>query len=97
MSRTLTSPRRQASSRTCRSSFPSASRATSLGRRNPRRRNLGGFIVAYCRTGLADNQDVVNRDLAPALFSCAALFLGSRFLPGRPLFRRRQRGSWTRL
>src|SRR5712691_12067644 len=45
MSRTLTSPRCQAWSRTCRSSLPSASDATSLGRRNPRRRNRGAFMA----------------------------------------------------
>src|SRR5436853_4301475 len=45
MSRTLTSPRSHASSSTWRSSFPSASEATSLGRRNPRKRNRGAFMV----------------------------------------------------
>src|SRR5436189_6420269 len=44
MSRTLTSPCRQAWSRTSRSSLPSASEATSLGRRNPRKKNRGAFM-----------------------------------------------------
>src|SRR4029078_4420244 len=37
--------RAQVSSSTCRSSFPSASEATSLGRRNPRRKNRGESII----------------------------------------------------
>src|SRR6266496_4274708 len=50
MSRTLTSPRRQVSSRTSRSKLPSPRRAISLGRRKPRNKNLGlymGRIVSY--------------------------------------------------
>src|ERR1044072_9453442 len=44
MSRTLTSPIRQVSSSTWRSSFPSAKQAISRGRRNPRRRKPVVFI-----------------------------------------------------
>src|SRR6266849_5687238 len=61
MSRTLTSPRCQVWSSTWRSSLPSASRATSLGRRNPRNKNRGAFISTGILCG--EHSDV-NRRLA---------------------------------
>src|SRR5262245_33732916 len=45
MSRTVTSPRRQVSSITWRSSFPRAKQAISRGRRNPRKRNRVVFMA----------------------------------------------------
>src|SRR5215213_8969163 len=45
MSRTLTSPSRQVSSMTCRSSVPRAKQAISRGRRNPRKRNREFFML----------------------------------------------------
>src|SRR5260370_40658455 len=61
MSRTLTSARCQVWSSTWRSSLPNASRATSLGRRNPRNRNRGAFISTGILCG--EHSDV-NRRLA---------------------------------
>src|SRR5215216_5769566 len=48
MSRTLTSPTRQVSSITWRSSLPRAKQAISRGRRNPRSRNPEVFMATHC-------------------------------------------------
>src|SRR5436190_5992316 len=61
MSRTLTSRRFQVSSSTARSSLPSASDTTSLGRRKPRRRNRGGLMVSYFVCSLRRSQSAGDR------------------------------------
>jgi hypothetical protein len=61
MSRTLVSPRRHISSSVCRSRCPSAVEATSLGRRNPRSRKRGGFILRF----LGTDASAVNSEVEP--------------------------------
>src|SRR4029078_10983554 len=73
MSRTLTSPRRQVSSMTWRSSLPRAKQAISRGRRNPRSRNrevfmLGGIVTRMTRI---ENADLV-------LERCRVIIVGFR-------------------
>src|SRR6185503_2270302 len=73
MSRTLTSPSRQVSSMTWRSSLPRAKQAISRGRRKPRRRNREVFMLRDIVT--TDHTDL-ETDLVVA--ACQVIMLGFR-------------------
>src|SRR5437762_3051225 len=74
MSRTLTSPRRQVWSRTCRSSLPSASEATSLGRRNPRKKNRGAFMRGHFAVVSKLLSTLMNSIAGPRVVPCDLAF-----------------------